>query len=131
MERETGKRFILHNTNGFTAVVRVLREELGDEINAIITEISREYAREYYMSIGDDTSMDAELLKFPLRSWGRLARMLRWDKGYRLRIANPYSQPVMAGRLWGLVEVFEGRPFSIQDLSESEGFLDISLNRQE
>ncbi len=131
LERDSGKRFILHNTNGFAAVVRVLREELGDEINDIITEISRDYARDYYMSIGDETSMDAELLKFPLRSWGRLARLLRWEKGYRLRIANPYSPPVMAGRLWGLVEVFESRPFIVKDLSEAEGFLDISLNWQE
>lgn len=131
MERNSGKRFILHNTNGFAAVERVLREELGGKINDVITEISRDYARDYYMGIGSETSMDAELMKFPLRSWGRPARLLRWEKGYRLRMANPYSQPVLAGRLWGLVEVFDGRPFFVKDLTEAEGFLDISLSLQE
>jgi hypothetical protein len=131
VERDSGKRFILHNTNGFAAVERVLCEELGGEINDIIMDISRDYARDYYMGIGSGTSMDAEMAKFPLRSWGRLARLLRWEKGYRLRIANPYSSPVMAGRLWGLVEVFEGRPFFVKDLTGEEDFLDISLNWQE
>jgi hypothetical protein len=129
-ERDTGKRFILHNTNGIVAVVRVLREELGEEVNEMIREISREYARDYYTRLRDESSMDAELMKLPLRSWGRPARMLRWERGYRLRVVNPYSTPIMAGRVWGLVEVFDGRRFSVKDLSEGEGYLDISLGRQ-
>ncbi|MBN2027645.1 MAG: hypothetical protein JW854_12885 [Actinobacteria bacterium] len=131
VERDSGKRFILHNTNGFAAVVRVLREELGDEIDGIITGISRDYAREYYQGIGGETSMDAELMKFPLRSWGRPTRLLRSNNGYGIRIANPYSSPVLAGRLWGLVETFEGRTFSLQVRGEEEGVLDLALNLQD
>jgi hypothetical protein len=130
-EKNSGKRFILHNTNGIAAVVRVLCEELGEDINSMITDISRDYALGYYMGLKKDTSMDAELTKFPLRSWGRPARLLQWDKGYRLRVVNPYSVPIVAGRIWGMVEVFEGRPFGIEDLTESEGSLDVSLAREE
>jgi len=131
VERDSGKRFILHNTNGFAAVVHVLREELGGEIDSIITSISRDYGRDYYEGIGGETSMDAELLKFPLRSWGRPTRMLRTENGYRIRIVNPYSSPVLAGRLWGMVEVFEGSRFRVDELSEEQGMLDMSLSRQE
>lgn len=123
----SGKRFILHNTNGIAAVLRVLSEELGDEVNDLITDISREYARGYYEPLMDETSMDAELIKFPLRSWGRLARLHRDDGGCRMRIVNPYCVPVVAGRIWGLVEVFEEHPFALDELTEGMGTLDIFL----
>jgi hypothetical protein len=123
----SGKRFVLHNTNGIVAVTRVLHEELGSEIDSMITEISRQYARGYYAPLLDGSSMDAELMKFPLRSWGRVARLHHAETGYRLRIVNPYSVPIVAGRLWGLLEVFEGRPFEVTTLTEDEGTLDITL----
>lgn len=131
VERNSGKRLILHNTNGIAAVVRVLHEELGGDIDNMITEISRDYARGYYERLQEDTSLDAELTKFPLRSWGRPTRLLHQEKGYWLRVVNPYSAPIIAGRIWGMFEAFEGLPFRIKELTENEGSLDISLAREE
>ncbi|NPV59595.1 MAG: hypothetical protein HPY75_08030 [Actinobacteria bacterium] len=130
LERLSGKRFILHNTNGIAAVVRVLHEELGGEVDEIITEISCDYARDYYASFKDKTSLDAELLKFPLRSWGRPARFKRGDEGCRLGVVNPYSTPILAGRIWGMLEVFEGASFALGGLEEKEGYLEIALARK-
>lgn len=126
-ERISGKRFILHNTNGIVAVVRVLEEELGEEIGGIIAEISREYARRYYGDIRDRTSLEAELLKFPLRSWGRATALKREGDGYRIRIVNPYAPPVVSGRVWGLLETFEGRDLALRERNEGEGYVEISL----
>ncbi|MGQ9537422.1 MAG: hypothetical protein ACUVS1_08145 [Actinomycetota bacterium] len=126
-ERISGKRFILHNTNGIVAVIRVLEEELGKEIGDIIAEISREYARRYYGEIRDRTSLEAELLKFPLRSWGRAANLRREKDGYRLKIVNPYSGPIVSGRVWGLLEVFEGRDLSLEGREEGEGYAEVNL----
>jgi predicted hydrocarbon binding protein len=130
-ERDSGKRCTLHNTNGIVAVVRVLREELGEEINDILTGISREYARDYYDERKGDSSLDAELMRFPLRSWGRPAKLLRREGGYRLRMVNPYCAPIVAGRVWGLIEVFEGRDLVLDELNEGEGYLDIALGQRE
>lgn len=130
VEKLSGKRFVLHNTNGIAAVARVLREELGEEIDHMITEISREYALGYYAAVKDATSMDAELMKFPLRSWGRPARFKRGDEGCRLKVVNPYSTPILAGRIWGLVEAFEGSSFALESLEEKEGYLEIALARE-
>lgn len=127
-ERISGRRFILHNTNGIVAVVRVLEEELGEEVGGIIAEISRDYARGYYGEIKDRTSLEAELLKFPLRSWGRTATMKKEDGGYRVRIVNPYSPPVIAGRLWGLMEVFEEREFRLAGMEKGQGYVDVRLS---
>ena len=126
-ERDSGKRYILHNTNGIVAVVRSLREELGEEVGAIITDISRAYARDYYSEISEDTSIDAELLKFPLRSWGRPSRLLRRLDSLNITIINPYSPSVVAGRLWGLLEAYEGQDLALQEISEEGGVLDLAL----
>lgn len=124
----SGKRFVLHNTNGIVAVTRVLREELGDEIDGVITDISRIYARGYYSRLLDVSSLDAELMKFPLRSWGRVARLHRDEAGYRIRVVNPYCAPVVAGRLWGMVEAFDAGTFAMAALTEDEGSLDLALS---
>lgn len=130
-ERDSGKRCTFHNTNGIVAAVRVLREELGEEIDDILTEISREYARDYYSEREDDSSLDAELMRFPLRSWGRPAKLLRREGGYHLRMVNPYCAPIVAGRIWGLIEVFDGCDLALEELSEGEGYLDITLVQKE
>lgn len=128
-ERATGKRFVLHNTSGIVAVVRALRDELGGEIDGIITDISRQYAWEYYGLLKDKSSLDAELMKFPYRSWGRPARLRRGEEGYRLRIVNPYCAPVVAGRVWGLIEIFDERDLVMEEMAEGGGFVDITLGR--
>jgi len=128
-EKATGKRFILHNTSGIVAVVRSLREELGEEIESIITEISQQYARDYYGLLKDKSSMDAELIKFPSRSWGRPARLHRGEDGYRLRMVNPYCIPIVAGRIWGLIEVFDEGDLALEELTEGDGWVDIILGR--
>jgi len=128
-ERDSQKRYILHNTNGIVAVVRSLREELGEEVEAIITDISRAYARDYYSGISKDTSLDAELHKFPLRSWGRPTRLLRRKASHNITVINSYSPPVVAGRLWGLLEAFEECDLALEELREEEGVLDLVLMR--
>jgi len=128
-ERDSGKRYILHNTNGIVAVVRSLREELGEEVDAMIADISRAYARGYYSGIREDTSLDAELLKFPLRSWGRPTRLHRKGDGFKLTLINPFSAPVAAGRLWGLLEAFEEGDLVLEELGEKEGLLELTLSK--
>ncbi len=128
-ERISGRRFILHNTNGIVAVVRVLREELGEEIDGMIIDISRQYARGYYASLKEKTSLDAELMKFPLRSWGRVTLCRADGEGYRVRLLNPYSPPVMAGRIWGLLETFCGSVLALSHLEQGESHLEMRLMR--
>jgi len=124
-ERVSGKRFILHNTNGIVAVVRVLEEELGEEIGKMIAEICREYARGYYWEIRDRTSLEEELAKFPLRSWGRATAPRKEGGGYRIKVVNPYSVPVVSGRVWGLLETFIGRDFVIAEREEGRGYVEL------
>lgn len=128
LEKISGKRFILHNTNGIVAVLRVLREELGEEIDRMVIDISRDYARGYYRSLQGETSLDAELMKFPLRSWGRPTKLAKKGDHFRIAVVNPYAPPIVAGRIWGLLETFSGRDLALGDLVQQESYLEMSLS---
>jgi hypothetical protein len=127
LEKISGKRFILHNTNGIVAVLRVLREELGEEIDRMVIDISRDYARGYYRSLQGETSLDAELMKFPLRSWGRPAKLAQKGDSFRITVVNPYAPPIVAGRIWGLLETFSGRDLSLAELTMEENRCEVAL----
>jgi hypothetical protein len=129
-ERETGKRFCLHHTNGASAVVRVLQNELGAQVDDLLREISREYASDYYRLLSHRSSLVAELMKFPPRGWGRLAGLSHSSAGITLKLANAYCAPVVAGRVWGLAEVFERTRMRLRQVSESDGTMEIALERE-
>jgi hypothetical protein len=126
-ERATGRRFVLHNTNGIVAVVRVLRKELGEEVEGLLVDISREYSRGYYDLLVGHSSLDAELAKFPLRSWGRPVGLELREQGCSLKVINPYCPPVVVGRVWGLMESFLGREMRLTWAGNDSGIVTISL----
>ncbi|MBC7247929.1 MAG: hypothetical protein H5T73_09140 [Actinobacteria bacterium] len=128
LEKISGKRFILHNTNGIAAVLRVLREELGEEIDRMVMDISRDYARGYYRSLKGESSLDAELMKFPLRSWGRPTKLARKGDHFRIAVVNPYAPSIVAGRMWGLLETFSGRELALGELVQRESYLEMILS---
>ncbi len=130
LEKISGIRFILHNTNGIVAVLRVLREELGEEIDRMVTDISRGYARGYYGLLQEETSLDAELMKFPLRSWGRPAEFAKTGDGFKVTVVNPYAPPIVAGRIWGLLETFSGTELSLSEHVAGENRCDLTLCRE-
>lgn len=127
IERETGKRYVLHNTNGIVAVVRSLRDELGEEVDGIMMEVSRAYAFNYYLPLREKSSLEEQLSKFPLRSWGRPVVKSASANEVRVRVVNPYCEPIVAGRIWGLFEAFREGGLRLAELSKQEGIMDIVL----
>lgn len=103
-ERRSGRRFIFDNTRGITAVMRVLVEELGEDVERELVEISRVYARDYYMGFDGGLDMAGEFARLALWGWGLPCDAGGSDGDRRLEMVNPFYEPVMVGRLWGLVE---------------------------
>ena len=124
-ERESGRRCILHNTNGIVAVVTLLEEELGPEVGMMMAEIVRGLARDYYRGLTGRSSIDAELMRFPLRGWGWPYRLKAKGGTYEVRVINPYCTPMVAGRVWGMLEVFGEREMELSRLEEREGILEL------
>ncbi len=69
-ERRSGRRFIFDNTRGIAAVMRVLVEELGEDVERTLVEISRGYARDYYQGLDGRLSMGDEFARLALWGWG-------------------------------------------------------------
>ncbi len=124
-ERESGRRYILHNTNGIVAVVRALRDELGQEAELMMAEIVRELSRGYYRGMTGRSSIDAELMRYPLRGWGWPYRLKAKGGTYSVKFVNPYCSPMVAGRVWGMLEAFGERRVELVSIEESGGKLDL------
>ncbi len=112
-ERRSGRRFIFDNTRGIAAVMRVLVEELGEDVGRTLVEISRAYARDYYLELDGELSMRDEFARLALWGWGLAYNAGESSGGYRLEIVNPFYEPVMAGRLWGLAEAIGGKTLDL------------------
>jgi hypothetical protein len=128
-EKRSGKRFVFDNTRGIVAVMHVLVEELGEDIEQLLLEISREYAREYYLALEGEVTAEEEFERIALLGWGLPTALERENGSYTLQLLNPFYSPVMAGRVWGLLEVSKGERLDIEDVEEREGVAHIRLSR--
>jgi hypothetical protein len=127
LERRTGKRFVFNNTQGIAAVARVLHRELGGEVDALFTEISRAYAHEYFGPLEEGLSLQDELLRFPLRGDGYPSELHEEGEQHSIKVINPYYAPLVAGRLWGLLEVCKGGDFELRDMVQGRGYMEMTL----
>ena len=127
-EKRTAKRFIFDNSAGINAVVRVLREELGDEVEQLLTDIAREYAVEYYTPLRKASSMREEFSLYALAGWGAMEELRESAEGYTLRLVNSYYPSILAGRTWGLMEVFSDRELGMRSQAGAGGAVELFLN---
>jgi hypothetical protein len=127
-ERSTGRRYCFNNTRGITAVLSMLVEELGEDIEHRMVDIARDYSRALYAGGGADLDaagrggagrtggdggagpfeMGAELESFPYRGWGKVADVSAGGEELALSVENPYNNTLMAGRIWGMQEAASG-----------------------
>jgi hypothetical protein len=128
-ENRSGHRYVFDNNRGIAAVMQLLIEELGEEIERIIVEISREYARGYYRALSEKITLDSELSRFSLLGWGFLSPPEKIDGGYTIGVANPFYGPVVAGRAWGLMETLDGGDYNLGDISLEDGVVRMELNQ--
>ncbi len=129
MERRSGKRFVFDNTRGIVAVMQVLVDELGEDVEQLLLEISRAYAREYYLALEGEITAEEEFKRIALLGWGLPTALVRENGSYALQILNPFYSPVMAGRVWGLLEAAKGEQLDLQELEPQEGVAHIRLSR--
>jgi hypothetical protein len=127
-ERRSGRRFIFDNTRGIAAVMRLLVEELGEDVEQTLVEISRDYARDYYLGLDGQSTLEGERARLSLWGWGLPWRSGETKDGYALQVVNSFYEPMMTGRTWGLVEAFSGKTLGLggRDVKESIAYLEFS-----
>ncbi len=119
-ERRSGRRFVFDNTRGLAAVMKVLVEELGEDVERMLAEIARDHAREYYAALKDGASFQEEAFRMALFGWGLPVGMEKEGEGFALRLLNPFYGPLMAGRIWGMVEMLTGKELELGDYDWAE-----------
>ena len=128
IERRSGRRFIFDNTRGIVAVMRVLVDELGEDVEQTLVEISRADTHEYYRGLKDASSCEEEFLRLSLWGWGYPTGLREQGGGYMLQVINPFYDPIMVGRVWGLVESLSGKILDLttRDFSGGISYLGFS-----
>jgi len=127
-ERRSGRRFIFDNTRGMAAVMMVLVEELGEDVERLLLEISRAYARDYYELLQPGLDIKSEFSRLSLWGWGLPWKLLDGSGGRTLQVINPFYEPVMTGRVWGLLEAASGGTLELvgRDLKDSIAYLELA-----
>jgi len=123
-ERFSGRRYCFNNTQGITAVLETLAEELEENIEQRMIAMSREYSRALYEDVagkpesnGGRGSIDPELQlgSFACRGWGRVMEMSMQDDEWVVAVENPHNNIMLSGRIWGLAEASSGLDLSVSD----------------
>lgn len=127
-ERRSGRRFIFDNTRGMAAVMQVLVEELGEDVEKLLMEISRAFARDYYGMVQESSGVESEFSRLSLWGWGLPWKLHDGDAALSLQVINPFYEPVMTGRVWGLLEAASGRTFELsgRDIRENVAYLELT-----
>jgi ribosomal protein S14 len=116
-ERSTGSRYCYNNTNGITAVLRMLVSELGEELEEKMLELARDYSRSLYGGLVGGIDMDRELSGFPYRGWGKVSEAFTGADERVVAVDNPFNELLLAGRIWGMEEVSTGSSLRVSERS--------------
>ncbi len=127
-ERRSGKRYIFDNTRGMAAVMKLLEDELGEDVELTLMEIARDYARGYYLGLGGRPDMQDEFDRLSLWGWGLPSHLKGSNGGLLLQVINPFHSSVMAGRVWGLAEASSGRDLDLDAYEHGDSVTEIALS---
>lgn len=126
-ERLTDRRYCFNNTNGIVAALKHLIEELGEEIRQKMVEVVREHSRELYSSLRGDFTLERELKGFPFKGWGVVGEASFMDEKVAITVDNPYSEILLNGRIWGMLEAYKQSTLKAEEVLLEAGSLHLSL----
>jgi hypothetical protein len=126
-EKATGRRYCFNNTNGVTAVLKMLIGELEEGLEQRMVDTAREYARALYGGVPGGVELESELESYPYRGWGRVAGLSRSGEDLAIRVENPFNDILIAGRIMGLAEQCEGRSLCFAARAVTGNILNIAL----
>ena len=116
-ERSTGRRYCFNNTNGITAVLRMLVSELGEDIEDKMVEIARDYSRSLYGGLVGRIDVESQLSGFPYRGWGKVSEAFAGAEERVVAVDKPFNELLLAGRIWGMQEASTGSSLRMSERS--------------
>jgi hypothetical protein len=126
-ERATGSRYCFNNTNGITAVLRMLVSELGEELEEKMVELARDYSRSLYSGLAREADVKSELSGFPYRGWGKVSEAFAGADERAVAVDKPFNELLLAGRIWGMEEATTGSTLRMSERSVEKERLRVVL----
>ena len=131
-EISTGRRIVTVMIDSLNAVFKELTEELGDEVGRMIVDLESEY-------ICQNTTMPAviqesgafeELLSdLRIKGMGNPTEISLAEDELLVRIENPFSEEMLAGRVLGFYKALLGEPAVVKWTPDEEGFMFVKVSR--
>lgn len=128
----TGRRIVTVMIDSLNAVFKELSGELGPEISDMIVEFESDYImRNATMpAVVDEEKAMAELLSdLRIKGMGNPTEISLADEELLVRIENPFSEEMLAGRVLGFYKALLGEPAEVRWTPDEEGFMFVKVFR--
>lgn len=131
-EVSTGRRIVTVMIDSLNAVFKELAEELGDEVGQMIVELESDYIRDNTTmpAVLDEDKVFEELLgDLRIKGMGNPTEISLADDELLVRIENPFSEEMLAGRVLGFYKAVLGEPAQVKWTPDEEGFMFVKVSR--
>jgi hypothetical protein len=131
-EVSTGRRIVTVMIDSLNAVFKELTEELGDEVGQMIVDIESDYIRDNTTmpAVLDENKAFVELLgDLRIKGMGNPTEISLADDELLVRIENPFSEELLAGRVLGYYKTLLGEPAQVKWTPDEEGFMFVKVSR--
>jgi len=133
VEKETGRRIVTVIIDSLYSVFQELESELGEEIPEMIVELESQYVAANLPCAArcfEDLDSDAMRLllgDLKVKGMGNPVDVEVSGGGAVVRIDNPFSEELLAGRVLGLYKAFRGGVADVDWTHDTEGFTVIEV----
>ncbi len=126
-EAETGRRIVTVMVESLTAIFGELSEELGDEVRRMIVDLESEYIRGIAPegAQATDEVMRGLLGDLCIKGMGNPVSVSVSDGEIGVRVENPFSEELLAGRVLGFHLALFGGPADVEWTPDRAGFMTV------
>lgn len=128
----TGRRIVTVMIDSLNAVFKELEGELGGEITRMIVELESDYVKEHAMmpaAVDEDKAMHELLSDLRIKGMGNPTEISMTGDELLVRIENPFSEQLLAGRVLGFYRALMGDPADVKLTPDEEGFMFVKAFR--
>mgnify|MGYP001074396919 CR=1 FL=1 len=138
-EVSSGRRIVTVMIDSLNAVFKELESELGEEVGDMIVALESDYAAcvadvpagtdDDKTGTDDDKTIGELLSDLRIKGMGNPTEISLVDDELLVRIENPFSEELLAGRVLGLYRAVKGEPAEVRWTPDEEGFMFVKVFR--
>lgn len=132
-ETSTGRRIVTVIIDSLNAVFKELESELGPEVTAMIVDLESEYIEQNAVmprAKEGERAIEELLGDMRIKGMGNPSRVSLDERGHlEVRVDNPFSEELLAGRVLGFFRAVAGGPARVRWTPDTGGYMTIEISR--